>query len=202
VYQKPASGAGSDELLLRFGINLRLLDWSPDGKFVVFQAQAGEAGTSLFLLPLGGDRKPIPYLETAFTESDAQFSPDGRWMAYASDESGEPQVYVQAIPASGQKWQISSARGTQPRWRQDGEELFYVSGDQKLMAVPVKTGAAFETGSPQPLFDMSPVYPALFGRFAYQPAAAGQRFLVSVPVNDAVTPTITVVLNWQAGLKK
>jgi hypothetical protein len=160
------------------------------------------AGADLWLLPLDGDRKPIPYLQSPFNEATGQFSPDGRWMAYASNESGQPQIYVQAIPASGAKSQISTAGGDQPRWRRDGKELFYVSADQKLMAVPVKTGAVFEIGSPQPLFEIQPVYPPLTGRFAYQPTADGQRFLVTAPVSGAATPPITVVLNWQAGLKK
>ncbi|HEV3214743.1 MAG TPA: protein kinase [Vicinamibacterales bacterium] len=203
LYQKPANGAGQEELLARAGVNTRSLDWSGDGAFVVYQTQSGgQTGTDLFLLPLGGNRQPVPYLQTPFDEADAQFSPDGRWMAYASNESGQPQVYVQAIPASGAKWQISTAGGDQPRWRRDGKELFYVSADQKLMAVPVKTGVSFETGSPQPLFDIQPVYGPLTGRFAYQPTADGQRFLVTAPVSGGVAPAITVVLNWQAGVRK
>ena len=103
-----------------------------------------------------GDHKPIPYLQTPFNEGDAQFSPDGKWMAYASNESGQPQVYVQAIPASGAKWQISPAGGVQPRWRRDGKELFYISADQKLMAVPVKSGAGFEAGTRSPFLTSIP----------------------------------------------
>lgn len=205
LYQKPANGSGSEELLVRSGSNLRVLDWSRDGRFLVYQAQAGQDGFDLFLLPLHGDRRPVPYLQTSFNEVEAQFSPDGLWMAYVSSESGEPQVYVQAIPASGRKWQISTAGGYQPRWRRDGNELFYLSTDQKLMAVPVKTGANFETGSPQPLFELQSVYPPTSGtggRFAYQPTRTGERFLVTLPVGGAGTPALTVVLNWQAGLRK
>ena len=115
---------------------------------------------------------------------------------------GQPQVYVQAIPASGAKWQISPAGGVQPRWRRDGKELFYISTDQKLMAVPVKNGAGFEAGTPQPLSDLDPVFPPLQGRFAYQPTADGQRFLVLEVVGGTAAPPINVVVNWQAGLKK
>jgi Tol biopolymer transport system component len=202
LYQKPANGAGREELLLRSGINARALDWSRDGTFLVYQMSGGQTGWDLFLLPLQGNRQPVPYLQTPFDEGDAQFSPDGRWIAYASNESGQPQVYVQAIPASGAKWQISTAGGDQPRWRHDGKELFYLAADQKLMAVPVKMGATFETGAPQPLFDIQPLYGPIAGRFAYQPTADGQRFLVTAPVSGAVTPAITIVLNWQAGVKK
>jgi hypothetical protein len=137
----------------------------------------------------------------AFNEVAAQFSPDGRWMAYTSNESGQPQVYVQAIPASGAKWQISSDGGDQPRWRGDGKELFYISADQKLMAAPVKAEAGFETGPPQPLFEIDPVAP-LRGFFAYQPTADGQRFLVNMAAGESTRPAINVVLNWRAALKK
>ena len=121
-------------------------------------------------------------------------------MAYASNESGEPQVYVQAIPASGAKWQISPAGGLQPRWRRDGKELFYISTDQKLMAVPVKSGDGFEAGAPQPLFEIDPLYGPL-QRFAYKPTADGQRFSF-YRLSVGPRPPINVVLNWQEALKK
>jgi eukaryotic-like serine/threonine-protein kinase len=202
IYRKPANGTGKEELLVTGGINNRPLDWSRDGKFVVYQNYGGTTGTDLMLLPLQGDQKPVPYLQTSFNEGNAQFSPDGRWMAYASNESGQPQVYVQAIPASGAKWQISPAGGDQPRWRRDGKELYYISADRKLMAVSIKNDTAFEAGAPQPLFELNPVYPPLSGRFVYQPTANGQKFLVVANVGGEVAPPITVVLNWQAGLKK
>lgn len=203
IYRKAANGTGKEEPLLMGGINNRPLDWSRDGKFVVYMSSnSGATGSSLWLLPVEGDHKPIAYLQTSFNEADAQFSPDGKWMVYASNESGQAQVYVQAIPASGAKWQISPAGGTQPRWRRDGKELFYISSDQKLMAVPVKSGAGFEAGAPQPLFGLDPIYPPLSGRFVYEPTADGQRFLVLASVGDTAAPPISVVVNWQAGLKK
>jgi eukaryotic-like serine/threonine-protein kinase len=202
IYRKPANGAGKEELLTS-GINNRPLDWSRDGKFVVYmRSNSGTTGYSLWLLPMEGDHKPVSYLQTAFNEGDAQLSPDGKWMAYASNESGQPQVYVQAIPAGGAKWQISPAGGDQPRWRRDGKELFYISTDQKLMAVPVKSGAGFEAGGPQPLFDLDPIFPPLGGRFVYQPTADGKRFLVLSTAGGTAAPPINVILNWQAGLKK
>jgi Tol biopolymer transport system component len=202
IYRKPANGTGQEELLFPIGINNCPLDWSRDGKFVVYQSFGGATGSDLWLLPMQGDHKPVPYLQTPFNEGAAQFSPDGRWMAYASNESGQAQVYVQAIPASGAKWQISTSGGGQPRWRRDGKELFYISADRKLMAVSVKGDTAFETGAPQPLFELDPIYPPFLGVFVYQPAANGQKFLILANVSGAVTPPITVVLNWQAGLKK
>jgi Tol biopolymer transport system component len=201
-YVKPANGAGNEEMLIKTGINARPTDWSRDGKFVVYMQFAGTRGNDLLLLPMEGDRKPIPYLQTPFNEADAQFSPDGKWMAYSSNESGSPQVYVQPIPTTGAKWQISAAGGDQPRWRRDGKELFYISTEQKLTAVPVKSAATFEAGSPQALFEIQPLFGPLAGRFAYQPTADGQRFLVLANTGSTAPPPINVVLNWQAALKK
>jgi eukaryotic-like serine/threonine-protein kinase len=203
LYRKPANGTGKEELLLNGGINNRPQDWSRDGKFVVYMSTNGGAtGYGLWLLPMEGDHKPVPYLQTSFNQGDAQFSPDGKWMAYASNESGQPQVYVQAIPANGAKWQASPAGGTQPRWRRDGKELFYISADQKLMAVPIKSDTAFEAGAPQVLFELDPVFPPIGGRFAYQPMPDGQRFLVLSAAGGVLAPPINVVLNWPTGLKK
>ena len=158
--------------------------------------QGQKTAIDLWLLPLEGDRKPIPYLQTPFNDTAGAFSPDGRWMAYDSDESGQNQIYVQTIPASGAKYQISSEGGTQPQWRRDGKELFYVSADQKLMAVPMSLDARVEAGTPQALFTS-------VGAAGYAPSRDGQRFLVNVPAGaeGAAAPPITVVLNWQAGLK-
>jgi len=199
IYEKPANGAGEEKLLNGGGVNSRPQDWSPDGRILVYEDFGRNTAQDLWLLPLEGDRKPRPYLETPFDERDAQFSPDGRWMAYASNESGLLQVYVQPVPASSGKFQISSAGGTQPRWRRDGKELFYISAEDKLMAVEVKINNTFEAGSPKALFDLQ--QNSMAGRWAYQPAADGQRFLVLSNARSA-SPLITVVLNWQAGLRK
>jgi len=201
IYVKP-TGAGM-EVLLRSGfVNPNISDWSPDGKFIVYSEFAGQTNIDLWLLPLEGDHKPVPYLQTPFNESFGQFSPNGRWMAYVSNESGQNQVYVQPIPASGAKRQISTAGGDWPRWRRDGKELFYVAADRMLMAVPVNIGGAasgsFEVGAAQPLFEIEP------GLGVEEPAADGRRFLVTVPAGGegaAATP-ITVITNWQAGLRQ
>ena len=201
IYQKPAGGNGQEELLVHAGINGFPNDWSPDGKWIVYQQTGQRTGNDLWLLPLSGDRKPVPYLQTPFDEASARFSPDGRWMAYQSDESGRFQIYVQTVPASGAKYQISSAGGTQPHWRRDGQELFYISADQKLMAAPVKLGATVEAGTPQSLF---PIPGALYGFAGYAPTRDGERFLVNVPAGGeaAAAPPITVVTNWQAAVRK
>ena len=206
IYQKRVNGAGAAELLKSGGINVFTSDWSPDGKFIVYSEFAEKTNDDIWLLPVSGDHKPVPYLQTQFNENDAHFSPDGRWMAYMSDESGHFEIYVQPFPATGPKWQISSAGGRFPRWSHDGRELFYIAADQKLMAVPVKPGGgstlSFEAGAPQSLFDI-PSIPASF-RFSYQPAMDGRRFLVDVPAGGGagITTPITMILNWAAGAKK
>jgi eukaryotic-like serine/threonine-protein kinase len=168
----------------------------------VYEQPGQKTANDLWLLPLDGDRKPVPYLQTPFDEMTARFSPDGRWMAYQSNESGRFQVHVQTVEPSGAKYQISSSGGTEPQWRRDGKELFYVSADRKLTAVPVKLGATVETGTPQPLFSVIPADE--FGNEVYAAMRDGQRFLVIVPVagEAGAVQLITVVTNWQAGLKK
>src|SRR4029453_15617955 len=125
--------------------------------------------------------KPISVLRGEFNEMQSQFSPDGRWIAYVSDESGAPQVYVQSFPTLTGKWQISTDGGTQPRWRRDGSELFYLARDRKLMAVRVKAREAFEADVPQPLFDTSLEVGDF--RHEYAVSADGNRFLLNTPTD-------------------
>jgi dipeptidyl aminopeptidase/acylaminoacyl peptidase len=153
----------------------------------------------LWVLPLSGDRKPIPFLKTQFNESDAQFSPDSRWVAYESDESGKYEVYVSPFPGSGGKWQISTAGGIYPRWRRDGAEILYLTSDNKLMAAAVSgKGSSFEAGAIKLLFQTR----AINGWGSpYGVPADGQRFLINTAPEQSSAP-ITVVFNWTAELKK
>jgi dipeptidyl aminopeptidase/acylaminoacyl peptidase len=170
----------------------------------VYEQTGQKTAADLWLLPLSGERKPVPYLQTPFDEMAARFSPDGRWMAYQSNESGQFQVYVQTFPSSGAKYQISTSGGTFPRWRRDGRELFYVAADQKLMAVPIKLGATVEAGTSQPLFPAPPFAGVTNATSFYAPMGDGQRFLVNAPAGGEATvaPPFTVVTNWQAAFKK
>jgi len=204
IYQKPAGGNGQEELLLHGGINAFPDDWSPDGKLLVYEQTGQNTAVDLWLVPLSGDRKPVPYLQTRFNEMGARFSPDGRWLAYQSNESGQFQVYVQTVPLSGTKYQISTSGGNSPHWRRDGKELFYVSDDRKLMAVPVKLGATVEAGTPQPLFPISAFQGYASANFYYAPVRDSQRFLVMEPAGGeaAAAPPFTVITNWQAAFKK
>ncbi len=208
IYQRAATGTGKAEMIWRTAVNTSTWDWSPDGKYILYSDYQDKTKYDLWLLPIDGDHKPIPYLQTPFSELRGQFSPDGRWMAYVSDESGRFEVYVQTVPASGPKWQVSSAGGDFPRWRRDGKELYFIAADQQLMAVPVKTSSgssgAFEPGAPQPLFRIEPVNASPTTTSLYVPSTNGERFLVNVQAGGEGTqaPPITVVLNWTAGLKK
>ncbi len=173
--------------------------WSSDGRFILYTSSGLPTGDDLFVLPLSGDRKPVPFLKTPFNEYDGQFSPDGRWVAYVSDEAGKDDVFVTPFPGLGGKWQISTAGGMFPRWRRDGTEIFYLAPDNKLMAAAVNgNGSSFEVGAVKPLFEARALDPTR-NRFAV--SADGQRFLMNSAPQTASAP-ITVVLNWAAGLKK
>jgi Tol biopolymer transport system component len=190
---------GTEELLLQNIVNALPSDFSSDGKFVVHRMSVAKTGSDIGLLAADGDHRESVYLGTPANEGNARFSPDGRWMAYQSDESGQFQVYVQTIPVGGGKFQISTAGGTLPAWRRDGKELYYLAPDQKLMAVPVKIdGASFEPGTPQALFTAPPAT-------GFAVTRDGQRFLMNLPAGGesaAAGPPLTIVTNWQAGLKK
>jgi Tol biopolymer transport system component len=157
-----------------------------------------QAGFNLWVLPLFGDTKPIPFLQTEFHERNGQFSPDLRWMAYDSDESGKTEVYVRTFPSSDGKSRISTGGGSDPKWSHDGKELFYIAPDWKLMAVSVKEGGRFEVGTPRALFQTHLAKPYLCGEYAV--ARDGQRFLM--PIGRATSVPFTVVMNWTAGLKQ
>jgi Tol biopolymer transport system component len=195
-YLIPATGAAKPELLLEAaGQNAILYDWSLDGKWILYSDTNTGFG-DLVLLPAEGDHKPVTYLpKTSFRRGNARFSPDGLWMAYQSDESGRNEVYVQAVPVSSEKVTISSGGGAIPRWRRDGKELYFLTPDQKLMAVTVKTGTKFEAGVPHQILEK-------LGSTNYAPTADGQKFIAPQPRAGGAAPPITVVLNWQAGLKK
>jgi len=196
LYQKLAGGTGEDELLLELAERKAVEDWSPDGRFLLYtQGQPFD----LWVLPLFGERIPFPFLTTPFNETQPQFSPNGRWVVYNSNESGRSEIYVQAFPPTGGKWQVSTARGNDPQWRLDAKELFYLEG-RKMMAVPVNTGGpAFEAGIPAALFTTA--IPVATRRNRYVVAANGQRFLVNT-VPEELHPVFTVVLNWEAGVKR
>jgi len=235
IYVKPSSGSENEELLLEDPGSSMPGGWSPDGRRLIYQrndqnglgirveypsrqgdpqfAKNARTGFDLWTLPLPpASTKPEIYLQTPSFERQPQFSPDGRWVAYISNESvpNQYQVYVQLFPPGGGKFQISTgAGGTQPRWRHDGKEIFYLATDGKLMAVEVKTAPRFERGAPQALFDAHAAFAmnldSMSVNFKYDVASDGKRFLVErvyIPVEQhATSPPIRVLLNWQAAVK-
>jgi eukaryotic-like serine/threonine-protein kinase len=205
LYQKNANGAGEDELLFKSDQDKQPTSWSRDGRFLLFTANDPKTTADIWVLPLEGDRKPVPFLRTEFIEFQGSFSPDGRWVAYSSFESGRPEVYVRPFSppggagsaSAGGKWQISKAGGSNPRWRGDSKELFYSTQDGRVVAVEVTANPTFQAGIPQPLFNVAP------NGTAPQVTADGKRFLIAAPPQQAsVEIPITVLLNWPALLKK
>ena len=208
IYEKSASGAGEEkELLKRPGEIILPTSWSRDGRFMLYTAaNVPKSGADLWVLPLEGDRKPVPLLRTEFNEANGSFSPDGRWVAYMSNETGRNEIYVRPFVSSGSsgpslgegKWQVSKDGGTNSKWRADGKEIIFSFGPA-MMSVDVNgSGAGFQMGTPKQLFQFPP-------NNGWDITSDGKRFMMIVAPNQGVqaSPTpITVVLNWQADLKK
>ena len=152
-----------------------------------------------------GERKPFPFVCSSFESDNGQFSPNGRWVAYQSNESGRIEVYVQSFPGPGGKWMVSVGGGIAPRWRRDGKELFYIAPDSRLMAASIRdTGQTLKAGTPVALFQTHIVYGGTTVRQKHQYAVAptGRRFLINSIADEAPTPPIIVVTNWPRTLKK
>jgi serine/threonine protein kinase len=206
LYSKLADGTGVEELLVQSGSAIAPMAWSHDGKFIVYASQGDETATDQWLLPLAGDRKPSPLLQTPFNEAHARVSPDGKWMAYASNETGMNQVYVRPFPSGNGKWQVSTTGGIRPAWSADGKELFFLTQVFKMMAADVRVfGSSLQPGVPHELFDSglrNITHASPYHAYAVSPDG---RFLVARPQNataDTAATPITVVLNWAAALKK
>lgn len=180
--------------------NLVAWDWSIDGRLVLHQPTA-ETGFDIWAVSAAGDLAPTALLNSAANEVQGVVSPDGRWLAYASDQSGTYEVYVQSFPNGAQKTLVSVNGGVEPRWRGDGRELYYVQPDGMLMRVPIRQGAGFDAAAPVPLFKATISRTVNPYRMNYIPSADGTRFLMRAPV-DQSPPSITVVLNWTSLLNQ
>ncbi|HEV2349396.1 MAG TPA: winged helix-turn-helix domain-containing protein [Terriglobia bacterium] len=203
IYQKPAKGLGATESVFESKQQRKSMnDSSPDGRYIVFSTFENAVPLrSLWVLPLFGERTPYTIVQGRSYVDSAQFSPNGRYVAYSADETGRPEIYVQTFPERGGKWQVSTGGGIEPMWRRDGKELFYLSLDNKVMAVDVKTDLAqFEGGAQKPLFQVQLIPGGWRNRYVVSPD--GQRFLMIVPAGDAKPSPITVVVNWPALLQK
>lgn len=202
IYQKDANGLGNTVPVFQSKDHLKLFDdASRDGRYVLYQSQTSSGSSDLWALPLFGERKPFAFVQTGFLNFSARFSPNGRFVAYFSNESGTWQVYVQTFPQPAGKWQISVANGVDPMWSGDGKELFYLTLDDKLMAVPVNTdSAAFQPGIPKELFQTR-LTQLNISRNVYTVSPDGQRFLMLTPVGAGQPEPLTVVVNWPELLK-
>jgi eukaryotic-like serine/threonine-protein kinase len=189
IFVKPSNGNGKDQRVLQQAGPPT--DWSLDGRYILFGKRDEQTRYDLWMLPLFGDRKPAAYLQTDFYESGAVLSPNGKWVAYESDETGGSEIYVRSFAnPTAQKWKISSNGGSMPKWRRDGKELFYIGANHKLMAVKVKTDLDFQVSTPVELFYVDGEYVVINN---------GQKFLLDQRIQDStmVSP-INVILNWPA----
>ena len=189
----------AEHLLRKSGTDEYPQTWSVDGQSLVYVDRSDATGRDLWVLPMFGARKPVPFLQTPFNETQAQLFSDGRWLAYMSDETGRFEIYVRPFPSSGGKWLVSTEGGCQPRWRADGKELFYLHG-QRLMAVPIEADSSLKPGMPTMLFNMR------VGRtsdvaWEYVSAPDG-RFLFKELVFEEDGSPLVVVLNWHTLLER
>jgi serine/threonine protein kinase/Tol biopolymer transport system component len=198
LYQKNADGSGPEQEIANLGVQEHLSwGWSHDGKYLLLGKNA-----ELWYMSFS-DRQAKPFLQAKWIVRNAQFSPDGRWVAYASNETGNWEVYVSPFPSANSKWQLSKAGGEEPRWRQDGKELFYVSADGKMMAVPVKTANNFEAGPPVTLFQTHLRQPISYqDAFFYDVTSDGQKFLINTRVDEPNAAPLSIILNWASEMER
>jgi len=197
IYQKAANNTGAEEVLETAFRQPR--EASRDGRYL-FTVTLGN--NDIWVLPLFGDRKPFPYVHTEFQENQPRLSPDGRWLAYRSDESKRDEIYVVSFPQPGGKWQISTEGGHAPVWSRDGRELYYYSLDNKIMAVEIKPsapGSQLQYGAPKALFEVR--IPSNGVNVGFEVGRDG-RFLVPALVEQQASTPMTVVLNWPRLLQK
>src|SRR5262249_38053267 len=197
LYAKPVGGVGEAELLFKSERPLRPSSWSPDGRYVAFNEANPKGVNRILLLPLAGDRKPVAFpAESTFTELDAIFSPDGRWVAYVSTKGSQPDIYIRPFPNGDREWRVSRFGGFYAQWRGDGRELFYLEPTSRaLMSVAIWNG---ERAPPVKLFVLPLIRGAGSGQ--YSVTADGQRFLIIQPVSllqSSLSPTpIVMEFNW------
>jgi serine/threonine protein kinase/dipeptidyl aminopeptidase/acylaminoacyl peptidase len=203
LYQKLSSGLGNEELILESPRTKYETDFSPNGEFIMFRALDPKSKMELWLLPTGGDRTPSPFIKTSYGVSHGQFSPDGRLVSYASNESGRWEIYVASFPGPGGNWKISSGGGFEPRWRRDGKELYYLHPDGKMMAVNIMDNNGFEASPSRTLFQTRRREQiSSTDLFTYDVSNDGQRFLVNTDVGETNSSVLSLVLNWDAEYKK
>lgn len=201
LYMRPAVGGGADELFVKSSAAKYPTSWTPDGRFVVYHAFAESTHHDVWAAAVGPAGPPRPLIHTEFDELQGQISPSGRWLAYTSNQSSRFEVYVQALNANGRSWQVSIDGGSDPKWRADEKEMFYVDGDGRVMSVPLSDATSFDPGVPRPLFQLRGftfVSPYLS---AYNIDADGRRFLVRHPTEELQTLPLHVIVHWSAPVR-
>jgi len=189
-----ATGAGTQEKLPNVS-DAAPDDWTKDGGSVIYEKSGGTTGEDVWMLPLTGDRKPVPLLQGPYDESQAHVSPDGRWLVYTSNETGREEIYVQSFPQPSGKWQVSTRGGSDAQWNPNGHELFYISPDQQMMVMDVPAGPTFEVSVPRPLFPIRVSIPT-GPRNHYAVGPDGSYFYVVAPLGGQTINLMTVILNW------
>jgi len=199
LYWRDARGTGEDVFLFSSGTQMSASDWSPDGKLIVLSSLNRKTGFDLWTYSLQ-EKKAEPWLEGPLDQFQARISPNGRWIAYSSTESGHQEVYVQAFPSKGEgRWQVSRGGG-QPTWRADGKEIYYLTTDGNMMAADVRTDGDFDVGTPRLLFKAP--FKSTTGS-GYDVGPDGKRFVANLlKANDRSGQSTTIVLNWLAALRK
>lgn len=184
---------GMEESLVQLP-DAQLTDWSRDGRFLIYSARSPKTQSDLWMLPMMGDKKPMPLDQSPANESQGIVSPDGRWLAYVSDESGSEEIYLRPFPPMEGRWQVSTGGGTRPRWRDDGRELLFLSPNSDVMAVPV------EVGSPSPRLDTARRLFVLDSADDF--AVSGSQVIAQMPGEGASNRQLEVILNWAAELRR
>jgi eukaryotic-like serine/threonine-protein kinase len=203
LYRMGSGGGGEETPLMVSGRLKYPCDWSPDGRFLLFRAVDAQSNPELWVVPTRGEEQPAPFIKASYGVTNGQFSPDGRYVAYASNETGRWEIYVAPFPGPGGNWRVSSAGGSEPKWRRDGRELFYIAPDGTLTAVAVREGASFGADAPRPLFPIRRREPvSSLDLSSYDVAPDGQRFLVNTDTGATTSPPLTIVLDWPAGIGK
>jgi Tol biopolymer transport system component len=197
LYQNAANGAGQNGLVFQSQNAKYPTDWTPDGRALVYHTYQRGTGSDIWLMTADGSHTE-PLVQTAFDEMQGQVSADGRWLAYTSLETGEAEVYIRSVSNASLRWQVSAAGGTDPRWRGDARELFYISGNSWLTAVEFADG---RPAAPRQLFHVHVSPPGNPYLSNYDVTADGRRFLVKVPVQDVTASPVHVLSNWVAALQ-
>jgi Tol biopolymer transport system component len=195
IVQKASNGLGQEQELFEDRRDTFPLSWSPDNRFLLLNEVLGALRGSLLVLPLAPGSKPYKYPNSGFSEVPAEFSPDGKWIAYVSNEGGRKEIYVTTFPELSGKWQVSQTGGDYPRWRRDGKEIFYLTADRMMSAEVDAAGPQFAVGVVKPLFDARWV-PA---RSVYDVTADGSRFLMVTWDPSPSDAGFNIVVNWPAG---